>query len=644
MTTFKKLVGLLAFTTGTIGCAEDAPCVGTGQCIGDDETTVEEISTGGDGDGDPGNGDGDGDGDGTGAAPEPPQGLTLSYSQVKQFTISWTAAAGAEHYRLLERQNPSADYVQVGPDMSTTTSSTSLTVPLHERLNASYMLQACNVNGCTDSAPVDVVGSLVDAVGYFKASNTGENDSFGWSVALSDDGRTLAVGAPYEGSGATGIDGDQADNSIAWAGAVYVYTRDSMGMWMQQAYVKASNTDVDDTFGKSVALSDDGNTLAVGAPWEDSGATGIDGNQSDDSAPDSGAVYVYARDPMGSWTQSAYVKASNAGQYDMFGVSIALSDDGSMLAIGAPGEASSGAGINAEQQDDDSFADAGATYMFARDQMGLWTQTAYIKASNPDEGDAFGGSVALNVDGSTLAVGARGEASSAMGIGGDETDNSLESAGAVYVYARDQVGIWTQAAYVKASNTDKEDLFGNSITLSDDGHTLAVGAYWEDSSATGIDGDQSDNSVESGGAVYVYARDEIGVWAQAAYVKASNTGEHDHFGASVVLSDDASMLAVGAHEEGGSATGIGGDQTDDASSSSGAVYVYARDPLGVWTQMAYVKASNTNAEDFFGLSMAVSGDASTLAVGARPESSSATGIGGDQTDDSMVGAGAVYLY
>jgi hypothetical protein len=347
---------------------------------------------------------------------------------------------------------------------------------------------------------------------------------------------------------------------------------------------------------------------------------------------------------MGSWSQKAYVKASNTGEYDMFGVSIALSDDGSMLAVGAPGEASSGAGINGEKQDDDSFADAGATYMFARDQMGLWAQTAYIKASNPDEGDAFGGSVALNQDGSILAVGARGEASSATGIGGDETDNSLGSAGAVYVYARDQEGLWTQAAYVKASNTDAEDLFGNSIALSDDGRTLAVGAYWEDSSATGIDGDQADNSFESSGAVYVYARDQVGIWAQAAYVKASNTGEHDHFGASVVLSDDASMLAVGAHEESGSGMGIGGDQTDDSSSSSGAVYVYARDPLGMWAQSAYVKASNTSAKDLFGLSMAVSGDGSTLSVGARPESSGATGIAGDQTDDSMVGAGAVYLY
>jgi hypothetical protein len=656
MTTFKKLFGLFALTTGTIGCTQAAPCGERGECIGEDESTQDGISTveegdgdpgdgdsGNPGDGEPGDGDGDGDGDGTTAVPEPPQDLMLSYSQVKQFNLAWTAAVGAEHYRVLERENPDATYVQVGTDMVSTTT-LSLTVPLHQRMNASYIVQACNAGGCTDSAPVDVVGSLVDAVGYVKASNTGQNDAFGWSVALSDDGRTLAVGAPYESSGAMGIGGDEADNSINWAGAVYLYTRDEAGMWAQQAYVKASNTDEDDTFGKSVALSDDGNVLAVGAPWEDSGATGIDGNQSDDSASDAGAVYLYARDQTGDWAQMAYVKASNAGEYDMFGVSLALSDDGSTLAVGAPGEASSSTGVNSEQPDDDTFADSGAAYVFARDQMGIWVQTAYVKASNTDEGDAFGGSIALDEHGTMLAVGARGEASGATGIDGDQSDNSLGSAGAVYMYVRDQTGTWMPDAYLKASNTDAEDLFGNSVALSDDGLTLAVGAYWEDSNATGIEGDQSDDSLESAGAVYMYSRSELGIWAQKAYVKASNTGEHDHFGASVMLSDDGRKLAVGAYKESGGSTGLGGDQADETSFSAGAVYMYVRGQSSYWEQTAYVKASNTNAEDFFGMSVALTGDATTLAVGARPESSGATGIGGDQADESTMGAGAVYLY
>ncbi len=138
------------------------------------------------------------------------------------------------------------------------------------------------------------------------------NDLFGSSVALSADGSTLAVGAPDEASAATGIGGNQADNSAPGAGAVYVFTRSGTA-WSQQAYVKASNTDADDRFGDSVALSADGSTLAVGAVVEASAATGIGGNQADNSAQDAGAVYVFTRSGT-TWSQQAYVKASNTGR------------------------------------------------------------------------------------------------------------------------------------------------------------------------------------------------------------------------------------------------------------------------------------------------------------------------------------------
>src|SRR5690554_2916284 len=77
--------------------------------------------------------------------------------------------------------------------------------------------------------------------------------------------------------------------------------------------------------------------------------------------------------------------------------------------------------------------------------------------------------------------------------------------------------------YIKASNTGAGDYFGFSVAISADGNTLAVGAYWEDSNATGINGDQNDNSAPESGAVYVFVRNET-TWAQEAYIKASNTG------------------------------------------------------------------------------------------------------------------------
>jgi hypothetical protein len=580
------------------------------------------------------------DSDTDGEPPDVPT-LKLSFSQVKQFEFSWAAVVGAKTYQLFESADVGVDFVQIGDDV--VGESLALTMPLHFRVNASYQLRACNENGCSESAVVNVVGTLAEAVGYFKASNTIVSRYFGNSVALSGDGSTLAVGADGEGNNAVGINGNQANLSATDSGAVYVFGRDEQGQWSQQAYVKASNTDAYDRFGWSVALSGDGSTLAVGAPVEDSNAVGINGNQADNSASNAGAVYVFVRDGQGQWSQQAYVKASNTDADDRFGHRVALSGDGSTLAVGAQREASNAVGIDGDQADN-SASHAGAVYVFVRAGQGQWSQQAYVKASNTDADDNFGWSVALSGDGSTLAVGAYGEASDAVGIDGNQADNSASEAGAVYMFVRNGQGQWSQQAYVKASNPDPDDRFGHSMALSGDGSTLAVGAYWEASNAVGIDGDQADNSASQAGAVYVFVRDGQGQWSQQAYVKASNTAEIDWFGYSVALSGDGSALAVGAFNEDSNAVGIDGDQADNSATGAGAVYVFVRDGQGQWSQQAYVKASNTDATDRFGSSVALSEDGSTLAVGAVVESSSAVGIGGNQADNSSPSSGAVYLY
>ena len=465
-------------------------------------------------------------------------------------------------------------------------------------------------------------------VAYTKASNTDAGDFFGFTVALSGD--TLAVGAPFEDSNTTGIGGDQADNSVSFSGAVYVFKRDNTGTWSQEAYIKASNTGAGDRFGLSVALS--GDTLAVGAELEDSNATGINGNQADNSAGSSGAVYVFKRDSTGTWSQEAYIKASNTDSDDQFGSSVALVGD--TLVVGAFGEDSNTTGIDGDQADN-SVSFSGAVYVFERDSTGTWSQGAYIKASNTEFNDRFGVSVALTSD--TLAVGATGEGSNATGINGDQTDNSAPVSGAVYVFRRDSTGAWSQEAYIKASNTDTGDFFGSSMALISD--TLAVGANSEDSNAMGIDGNQANNSVELSGAVYVFKRDSTGTWNQDAYIKASNTEFNDRFGRSVALSGDT--LAVGAELEDSNATGIDGNQANLAS-QSGAVYVFRRDSTGTWSQDAYIKASNTDAGDALGRSVALTSD--TLAVGAGNEDSIATGLDGDQADNTASASGAVYVF
>jgi hypothetical protein len=462
---------------------------------------------------------------------------------------------------------------------------------------------------------------------YTKASNTDAGDSFGHSVAVNKD--TMAVGAYNEASTSTGINGNDADNGAAVSGGVFIFTRDTAGTWTQQAYVKASNTDAGDRFGFSVALS--GGTLAVGAPYEDSATTGINGNEADDTVAQAGAVYVFTRNA-GAWTQQAYVKASNTGGNDLFGGTVALSGD--TMAVGAHQEDSSSTGINGGQGNDSTTGNSGAVYVFTRN-AGTWSQEAYIKASNTGASDFFGYYTAVALSGDTLAVGAYAEASSATGINGNEADNSMGNSGAAYVFTRN-AGTWSQQAYIKASNTNAGDTFGQSVALS--GDTLAVGAHFEDSNAVGVNGDDTNSLAPSSGAAYVFARN-AGVWSQQAYLKASNTAIGDRFGASVALSDDA--LAVFAQGEDGADFGINGTQTNNSSSSSGAVYAFVRD-AGVWTQHFYIKSSNSDADDEFGWSLAISAD--TLAVGSQFEDSVATGINGNEADNTALESGAAYVF
>jgi hypothetical protein len=139
-----------------------------------------------------------------------------------------------------------------------------------------------------------------------------------------------------------------------------VFVRDA-ATWSQQAEVTASNASRNALFGESVALSTDGNALAVGAIGEKSAATGLGGDQSDDSAPLAGAVYIFKRSAA-TWGQTFYVKAPNSGFGDEFGHSVALSGDGTVLTVGAPGEDSAATGIDGPQLDD--VEGAGAAYVF----------------------------------------------------------------------------------------------------------------------------------------------------------------------------------------------------------------------------------------------------------------------------------------
>ncbi|NOI79954.1 hypothetical protein F0237_04680 [Vibrio tubiashii] len=406
-----------------------------------------------------------------------------------------------------------------------------------------------------------------DRSAYLKASNTDKGDQFGYAVALSGDGRTLAVSALQEASNAVGVGSDQLDNSAPMSGAVYVFSRQGE-VWQQQAYLKSSNNEALDSFGFSLSMSFDGKRLLVGAPAEASSSQGIDGNQADNSALLSGAAFLFELQN-NSWRQTAYIKASNTDRKDSFGYDVALSADGDSFAIGAPGESSNSKGIN-DNQSNNSAIDSGAVYLFSN-SGGAWVQEAYVKPSTPDAGDQFGFSVSLNGDGDVLSVGAYKESSNADSYG-DESNNLAPSSGAAYLFVKEQ-NVWSQQAYLKPSNSDAHDRFGYKTQLNRDGDTLVVGSPQESSSSVGLFGDLQDNAALSSGAAYVFTEDR-GVWRQTAYLKATNTNSNDQFGSALAMSGKGEALVVGAFNEASSLPISGNAPKDNRASGSGAVYVY----------------------------------------------------------------------
>lgn len=459
--------------------------------------------------------------------------------------------------------------------------------------------------------------------GYGKASNSDEGDFFGVRVAVSGD--TLVVAALLEDSATSGIDGNQNDNNGSRSGAVYIFHRED-NSWSQEAYLKASNSDPNDIFGNSIAIS--GETVVVGAKGESSSSRGVGGNQTDNTAVKSGAVYVFRRTGS-TWNQEAYLKASNSEAGDLFGHSVGIIRN--TIVVGAIGESSNSTEVNGNQEDNTSGR-SGAVYVFRRTGS-VWNQEAYLKAPNTGADDLFGQSVTIVED--RLIVGAPQEDGASNGVDGDFSDNTAPDSGAAYSYVRAE-GAWDYEAYLKAPNPDSGDHFGEAVALSDT--ELAIGAPFEDGNSTGVDGDFSGNETIDSGAVYMFSATG-GSLAYDAYIKASNTGSDDNFGFVIAINRD--VLAIGAFQEDSGARGIDGNDADNSSGDSGAIFVYEKRD-GRWLNEAYVKASNSEAGDSFSTSIALSSNA--LVVGAHLEAGDSAGIDGAQESNGSPGSGAVYLF
>ena len=541
---------------------------------------------------------------------------------------------------------PNADSGSYGSSLALSRDGTTLAVGAHDN-DSSYAgvfaledpdYQAALASGGENSSGATYVYRLLSTgrwaiEAFVKAPVADGGDHFGWALALSADGATLAVGSlddsSHTGAFAPGDPGYQAalasnSESGEESGAVTVYRRSDAGRWTIEAFVKAPRP-VDDSYfgvnrassaqGATVALSADGATLAVGAPGNESGSTGTfvpsDEPGSDyrhavnnNDAAGSGAAYVYRRSDGDRWTIEAFIKAPFVEITDVFGSAVALSADGSVLAVSAPGEDSShagvfvpgGAGYQAALSSNNASGN-GAVTVYRRSAAGQWGIEAFVKplVSSNDEFARF---FALSGDGATLAVGAYNEDSGSIGAfaPGDAgyqaalSSGGASNSGAVTVYRRSAAGRWAIEAFVKAPhrvlNSKFGARFGISVDLSSNGVVMAVGSTGENSSFSGVfvpgvegyQGALDDDSVDSSSAAYVYRRSDTGRWAIEAFVKAPNPGAGDNFGAALALSGDGSTLAVQAPFEDGAALEqpVDGGHIPDSggASDSGAVYLY----------------------------------------------------------------------
>lgn len=451
---------------------------------------------------------------------------------------------------------------------------------------------------------------------YLKAPNVGASDLFGYSVAI--EGNTVVVGAPFEDSGKNTITNSTAisedDDLSLDVGAAYVFQRTGTA-WEQQAYIKYANNGNGKNnywFGNAVSIS--GNTIAVGSMGEKSNQTTITNGttaSNNNTIYGAGGVYVYQRTGT-TWDQQAFFKAPNVSSNDNYGEDVEIEND--TMIVGSPFEDSNATTITngTGAPNDESGLDKGAAYVYQR--VGTsWQQQACLKAPvNNIHRNRFGTSVALS--GNTAVVGA-------------PTIRNNSDPGSVYVYTRTGSSWFYQTTLTIP--TAPRDGIGQTVAIN--GDTISVGA----------------KTTTSANAVHVFTRSGT-VWTQQSSLLQPNVNTGDRYGHALAMNSD--RVLVGDYSDDCSQNTITQgtlNSFDIGSTNAGSAYIFRRDGTS-FIMEAYLKAPNLSSSDFFGDSVAISGN--TVAVGAPQEDSTQTTItnGGsipiiDSTTTGM-DSGAVYIF
>jgi trimeric autotransporter adhesin len=484
---------------------------------------------------------------------EPPAPLVMVSGDIKLLRFDWSPLQATDRFELWYQASESAAWrmITTRPG-SATYAMISMSSHLFDWRQTRFRLDACDSSGCTPSNPIAVDQLFRHAVGYFKSSSEGLN--FGAAVELSADGRTLAVANQENGR------------------AVYLYRRIG-SRWVFESRLGPESPNASDTnAGRTMALSGDGNQLAVGSQWEwDPTHTFY-----------SGAVHIYRR-VSGTWLLDQTLTLADTTQSSSLGQLVDMDDAGEVIAATAWDVANTRLGqvriyrragtswtlegilpvdpVVAEcsnialSGDGSRLARFCSRYIFgATDNRSFvetyggpgWASSGRIPLANKY---LFRGGVALNLDGTLLATTHDEGVSSVWRLtaAGWQSDNPRGS-----------------PAFIPAADF--------SLSMSRNGAYVAIGNRFDDTGGLGIIFPPYIPGQNQSGIVRIFER-RGGAWTLRQALK-SNTTTAQYFGHSVALGDNASVLAVGAPYDSSAATGINGNPFDVSAPYRGAVWLY----------------------------------------------------------------------
>ena len=375
------------------------------------------------------------------------------------------------------------------------------------------------------------------------ASDAQASDRFGCSVDVNRFGDIAIIGAFQEDTGGTD------------AGAAYIFNG-SGSTWSQAAKIQSSDKQTGDQFGFKTAMDFSGLTVACSANLEDS-----------NYHTNGGSVYIFTRSGSSSWSQQAKLTSSDGLNNDTFGGSLAISNTGNTVAVGAPGYGLYGSSY-------------GAVYIFTRSGT-TWSQQAKLQPSNIANPDFFGIDVDLSHSGNYLI------ASNSPGV---------ESQSA-YIFTRSGT-TWSEQAELQAGDVPGQLGFGKSVSISVYGNTAIVGSY------TGA----------YTGFAYIFTRSGT-TWSQVAKLQPSDGVVGDGFGRSVSIDQFGDIAVIGAPYQ------------NTGANHAGSVYIFTKSGT-TWTQTKKIQASDVTANGEFGDSVSISWDGSVIIVGGTEYNSSGSVTGG----------------